>query len=522
MKKFILIFIILVIVFVGAAYCLLFTQPGNDLLKPYIQSKISEKIGMPVEIDDFTLRTSFIKLYLSSPDCVNVKLDSDFSIIGKDVNGKVKVKILDFSKLKKFTQMDLNGKCNIDVDFKGNLDSVLKINIDTDIFNGKTVAKIVLDKNKLKTLFYDAKKLKIDRILSFLNIKKYAKGIVDSFGKFDFASQKGDAKTLFGGNLSTQLMKKDFNIDLPGTKFKGEIIKKLSDNKISVLANIYTTLGNLFLDKTFLNLKDNSLVSHYILKADNLAIFNKLTNQNLKGKAKVEGNLKFKNKNDIFTKGFAKINKNRFDYTVTYPEVVVTCNKFDSMDILKTLSMPQIFQTEAKIKLNYNIMKKKGNVKLTFKEGVLKNIGLFNIIKKITGIDLALEVYKNGYLNTDINDKLISNVFELKSKNSTISSKKTLLNTKTSTIDSVINIEVIGIPLKVFLTGDMKKPEVKTDFSEALKAKFKRLQNIKELKKFQDIKKLKKLKNQIKTRDIKKSVNKNLHNIKKSFKSFFK
>jgi len=518
MKKFLIILIIFTSISAAGAYCLLFTQPGNNLLKPYLQSKISEKIGMPVEIEDFTLRTSFIKLYLNSPSALNVKLVSKFTILGKDVDGKININILDFTKLKKFTNRILKGKCNVNANFKGNVEGKLHVDISTDIFKGDTRAKITDNGKKLDKLFYEAKKLKIDEILYFLNIKKYASGVIDSFGKFDMVAQKGNAKTLFAGNLSSPLMKKDFNIDLPGTKFKGEIIKKLSDNKLGILANIYTTLGNLFLDKTYLNLKNSSLVSHYLLKVDNLAIFNKMTNQNLQGKASVNGNLKFKEKNDIYTKGIAKINKNSFDYVLTYPELVVTCKRFDSIDILKTLSMPRIFKTYADIKLNYSVTNKTGKLKVTFAEGILQNIRLFNIIKKITGIDLSLEVYRNGYLTTDIDDKILNSVFELKSKNSVISSKKTILNIDKSTIDSEINIEVIGIPLKIFLTGNMKKPDVKTDFSEVLKAKFKKLPNVKELNKINDLKNIKKnLK-----KGLGKDLNKNIKDIKKGFKSFFK
>ena len=180
---------------------------------------------MPVEIEDFTLRTSFIKLYLNSPSALNVKLVSKFTILGKDVDGKININILDFTKLKKFTNRILKGKCNVNANFKGNVEGKLHVDISTDIFKGDTRAKITVNGKKLDKLFYEAKKLKIDEILYFLNIKKYASGVIDSFGKFDMVAQKGNAKTLFAGNLSSPLMKKDFNIDLPGTKFKGEIIK---------------------------------------------------------------------------------------------------------------------------------------------------------------------------------------------------------------------------------------------------------------------------------------------------------
>jgi hypothetical protein len=326
----------------------------------------------------------------------------------------------------------------------------------------------------------------------------------------------GNAKTLFTGDLSVSVMKNEFNIDLPDTHFKGAILNELKGDVIGTTANIYSTLANLFLDKTFFNIKSRSLSSHYLLKVNNLAFFNKMANQKLVGKASVDGNLKFNKQ--LYTKGIATVNKNLFNYELTYPELTVISKKFDSMDILKTLSMPQIFKTYANVDLKYNIQSKKGKLNLTFDKGVLMNTKLFKTIKAITGLDLTLEVYKNGFLKTDINDKILKNIFELKSKNTTISSKKTISDVAKSTIDSEIDFTILGMPLKIFLTGNMKKPDIKTDFSEILKSKMK-LNNLK------DIKNLKNIKNKVNTKNLKKNLNNNIkenvNELKKGLKGLF-
>ncbi len=723
MKKFFIAIVLLLIIGVFAAYGLLFTQPGNNLLKGVVQSKLSEKLQMPINVNKFLLRTSKIILNFNSPNALSVNIDADFTLFGKDINGKVTTKILDFSKFEKFVQKKLSGKCNIITDINGNLNKELVINVTSNIFEGNTkikinlinkklknlfyeaknlriasiikflnynnyatgiidsrgkfdflnmkgegktffignlvastikkdfqvglpytkfkgeilnnlkdnkiftvaniyssLANLKLDKTifnlkdkslsshyvvelfnlalfnnitnwkfegkgkiygnvnynlvnkevkldltfkenkydiitdingnlnkevninvasnifdgdtkikinllnqKLKNLFYEAKNLNISSIIKFLNYNNYATGVIDSHGKFDFLNMKGEGKTLFHGNLVASTVKKDFQVDLPYTKFKGEILNNLKDNKIFTVANIYSSLANLKLDKTIFNFKDKSLISHYIVDLFNLALFNKMADQKFVGKGKVEGNLKYTK--SIFTEGLVYINKNKLNYRLTYPELVITSDKFDSMDILKTISYPQIFKTFANINLKYNLLNKKGKLNLTFKKGVLQNTKLFKTVKKITGVDLALEVYKDGFLTTDINDKLLKNVFELKSKKTKISSDKTIIDLNKSIIDSLIHFDILGLGIKIFITGNLNKPDIKTDLSDIFKNQLVPQnveKNIKEIK--SNVKKQSKvIKKELKgIKKQSKDIKKQIKNIKKNLFNNFK
>ena len=523
MKKFFIAIVLLLIIGVFAAYGLLFTQPGNNLLKGVVQSKLSEKLQMPINVNKFLLRTSKIILNFNSPNALSVNIDADFTLFGKDINGKVTTKILDFSKFEKFVQKKLSGKCNIITDINGNLNKELVINVTSNIFEGNTKIKINLINKKLKNLFYEAKNLRIASIIKFLNYNNYATGIIDSRGKFDFLNMKGEGKTFFIGNLVASTIKKDFQVGLPYTKFKGEILNNLKDNKIFTVANIYSSLANLKLDKTIFNFKDKSLISHYIVDLFNLALFNKMADQKFVGKGKVEGNLKYTK--SIFTEGLVYINKNKLNYRLTYPELVITSDKFDSMDILKTISYPQIFKTFANINLKYNLLNKKGKLNLTFKKGVLQNTKLFKTVKKITGVDLALEVYKDGFLTTDINDKLLKNVFELKSKKTKISSDKTIIDLNKSIIDSLIHFDILGLGIKIFITGNLNKPDIKTDLSDIFKNQLVPQnveKNIKEIK--SNVKKQSKvIKKELKgIKKQSKDIKKQIKNIKKNLFNNFK
>ncbi|MDR0762356.1 MAG: hypothetical protein LBF13_04835, partial [Campylobacteraceae bacterium] len=64
MKKFIKIFllaiVILVVLLAALAYGLLFTQAGNDILKPIIEKKAKEAGGIDIKLDKFSLRFNSI------------------------------------------------------------------------------------------------------------------------------------------------------------------------------------------------------------------------------------------------------------------------------------------------------------------------------------------------------------------------------------------------------------------------------------------------------------------------------
>ena len=509
MRKLIIIIVIIIILIISGSYFILFTQPGNNILRPIIQSKIASKTGVNIEITQFTLRTSYLTMKLNGLDAFKTNANIKFSLLGGDINGKISNKITDFSKLEKFTKRKLNGKCDIDITLSGNYKNNLTINIFSNIFHGISKIKIIKKENKIDTLFYQLKNLKISEILKFLNLHLYAVGFIDSYGDFQFSNNKGNGKTLFTGNLLSKNIYKDFQINIPHTKFNGEILNNFKNQIIYTTANIYSNLANIFLKKTLFYLKNNSLTSQYFIDIPQLNVFNDLAQQKLNGFAKINGQLKFDKR--IFTKGTIKINNNTLKYTFNEPNLNIFSKSFDSIDILKTLSYPPIFKTLANVNLDYNIISKKGVLNINFDKGLFGNTNLFRTIKKFTGVDITIEVYRNGFLKTLINDKLYKTDFDLKSKKTKFSSKNLLVDLNKKTINGKIDADILGAIIHIILSGNLNNPDIKTDIRDIFKNQLLNTNNLKQNTEFIQ-KQLDKKKKEIK--NIKKQFKGILNNFK--------
>ncbi len=504
MKKFIIILIVAILIIFAAGYFLLFTQPGNNILKPIIQSKIAEKTGVNINITEFRLKPSNLLINLNGLDAFKTSAKIKFSIFSGDINGVINNKIIDFSKLQKFTKRKLNGKCNIDIILNGNYKNNLIVNVTSNIFGGISKIKIIKKGEKLDTLFYQLKNLKISEILKFLNINNYATGYIDSFGDFKFNNNKGNGKTLFTGHFISKNINKDFQINLPYTKFSGEILNSFKNGIIYTTANIYSNLAKIFINDTLFHMNDNTLTSHYKVEIPQLSAFNNLANQKFQGFAKIDGKLKFNKK--IFTNGTITINNNILNYTFNDPKLNIFSKNLDSIDLLKTLSYPTIFKTIAKLNLDYNVSTKKGVLNINFDKGVFGNTNLFRTIKKFTGVDITIEVYRNGFLKTLINNKILTSDFDLKSKKTEFSSKNLIVDLNKNIINGRVDANILGAIIHILISGSLNKPEIKTDIQDLFKN-----QLINNLKKPD----LKNIKQQIKQQK------KEIKNIKKGLKGLF-
>ncbi|GEM_PF-4063986 len=501
MKKIFLILSAIIIFTLLGIYILLFTTFGNSIIKDKLEQKITTFTQLPVTITKFKLSPSNILLSVKSDNAFEGTLNSDFSILSKNISGKFDGKVLDFSKFEKFTKRKLIGKCNISSTFSGNIDQDIKVDIKSNIFDGDSRVKLTIKKGKPNELFYILKDLKIESILLFLTYKNYSNGFIDSKGNINFLEKKGSNETMFTGRIENELINKDFDLTLPPAKFNGKVIKTLKDNSVSIFGKVYSDLANITIDNSSFNLTTKDFKSDYTISIPNISLLKGITKHKLKGNSQIEGKLFF-NK-ELLTTGLLRLNKNLINYEFKESKLYANSDKLDFMDLLKTLSYPQVFETYAKLDFIYDLPSKSGKIALKFDSGVLKNIDSLKDFKRYTGVDFDLEIYKNGFMNCDIKDKILNIVFDLKSQKTEISSKKTIIDSEKGEIDSLINLDILGMPIGMHLSDNVSKPTIKINTKELLKNQLisppDPIEKIDEKKVKKDIKKgVKKLKGNLK------------------------
>ena len=72
------IILFLLLTIVGLSF-FIFSQTGNDMLKPYVKEKLEETIGLPVEVKTFKLesKTSSLEIVIHNQAFVNVTTQHD-------------------------------------------------------------------------------------------------------------------------------------------------------------------------------------------------------------------------------------------------------------------------------------------------------------------------------------------------------------------------------------------------------------------------------------------------------------
>ncbi len=93
----------------------IFTQTGNNMLKPYIKQELEEKIGLPVEIKTFTFDSGTSSLDFLINKQAAVKVVSQYNLWDQSFEGIYHI------KADKFTYEDMQFE---EADIKGNFKGV--------------------------------------------------------------------------------------------------------------------------------------------------------------------------------------------------------------------------------------------------------------------------------------------------------------------------------------------------------------------------------------------------------------
>ena len=84
MKKLIITFVGLLVILLGGIWGLLFTEMGNDLLRPRIESVLNEKLPVPLKLQTFSILPLDIALLIGKESKITAK--GEWSLLSQDLN----------------------------------------------------------------------------------------------------------------------------------------------------------------------------------------------------------------------------------------------------------------------------------------------------------------------------------------------------------------------------------------------------------------------------------------------------
>lgn len=384
----------------------------------------------------------------------------------KKFSGDYKIDAKNLNKLEDIFGIKLNGSFSTN----GNLaydNGFMFVNGLSNLFDSSASYNLEIKDKLLQNFSFKMDNAKVEELLKTLNQPIFSTGTLNVQGnaktadlsKLDgFVSSKiSDAKILkdvVNKNYKQEL-KENVNYDLTlNTIFEPN--QAVSNGKFS------SNLLNLNFGNAVYDLKDKSFKSDYLLKIPSLANIKELIKVKLIGEAEIKGEVG-KKENVTYANGKSNILGGTLDFDLKDNDLNATLNSISARELAKMLDKPEFFDSNGNLMLSYNTLTKNGTVKGNFLKGSFIPNNFTTIVSQITKTDLSKEVYNEANLNSQIKgEQVISNML-LKSENTQIEIKDSMLDFAKNSIDAKLSSQIKKESVNLSLKGDMNKPSIAFD-----------------------------------------------------------
>ena len=269
------------------SYFTLFTSMGNRVLKPLIENELRERTHLDLYVQDFTLNQKSVQLLVEIDKKSRIKIYGDISLLKGDMDLKYEAS---FKELK-FSTFSLRDEFESEGTIKGDY-TFLQIEGFSDIAESQSDYKIEIDNLKDYSFNVKVREAILEEILYALNLAPIANADVD----MDVNIQKRGEK-IFGdynisanhGKVNTQLIRKEFDKEVPRTLFSFAVDANISNRIISNRVLFNSTLASVKAKNLQLNPKTLELESDYELEVQDLRKLYFVTSKDLRGKFSAKG-----------------------------------------------------------------------------------------------------------------------------------------------------------------------------------------------------------------------------------------
>jgi hypothetical protein len=331
-----------------AAYLVLFTAPGNGLLAPVIEGKISRETGLPADLEKFELRSGrFALLLFLGPDN-RVEAQGEFGLFGRKLAATYRLIFDKLADLQPLTGIVLHGKLRTEGTLSGSF-AELSIDGAGDIAasNARYSVKLVsFEPGAIKLKIVDAE---VAQLLELLGRKPFSTGRLSldaDFRNLDPHALDGEALLdIGGGSIDTALMKNQFDLTLPATSYELRGTGRLQGREISYEVNFESNLARLLSDGT---VSPESLATdlEYEVDVEELALFKPLTDSPLRGPFKTSGTVKGDRRN-LAVSGTSDLGGGRTDYDIAFEDLqarqmLVKINNAELAKLLYMAGQPEL------------------------------------------------------------------------------------------------------------------------------------------------------------------------------------
>ena len=444
-------------------YVIAFTEFGNGILQPIVESKIKQQTKMDSKLTKFQLSMSQFEIFLEINKNNTIQIDGNYSLFFQAFSINYAVRLEELESLEPFTKQKLVGNFHTNGNAVGDM-KFLTIEGKSDVAFSKTSYHVELTDLNPTSIIAKMNNADLKTLLALGGQKPYASSKIDldiNFKNITPHKLDGDItlKTK-DGKINTILMKKDFDIDLPKTNFLMTLDATLKGDDVvygyafnSNLANV-TSSGKIVPEPLKTDLK-------YKIAFKELALLQPITGTALRGSFYTKGTLKG-SKENMKVEGTSDIAKSKTIYNVTLfdfepKRIKANIRDMRLQNILYMLQQPHyadgVMDIDIDIK-DVRASKLDGIVTSNIKNGLLNS----KYLTKIYEFESKMpRTTFNSKATTTLSGDIVDTKLNLNSSLANLSVKKASFNIKESSLITDYLLKVPSLDKFFFVTQrDMK------------------------------------------------------------------
>ncbi len=411
------------IVLFALLYMVLFTNGGNNLLKPYVKKSIEKKIGQKVAINSMILKPNFVDFEVVINNESKVVINGDFNIFDHSFDINYDVNLINL----KTPYFYIKSRLLLDGSIKGDIKNYI-IRGKGKLFRANTNFIISLNKKMIKSLKINASNVRMEEISPLLKLPVYTQGMLDinaDFNSSDGVNFNGVAKsTIYYGILNNSVIKHQFGIAFNNAvTYKGKINAIIQEGVIRGGGELFSSLAKLKFKNSVIDTKTENFSSDFNLFVPNLQALKPLIGENLIGDIAFNGKIKLQDK--ILS---ARVASKKFggNLTATLRDKTANLNftNLRSQDIFKMLGSSRYFSSKIDGEMEIaNISKPLLVSDIRVREGRF----YVKPVQNLLGLKLPLNNNFSLHINSFPSDKnltiktnFVSSMFDLRGKNISI------------------------------------------------------------------------------------------------------
>ena len=390
----------------------------------------------------------------------------------KNIKTDYKIDVKNLAKLETIISKKLNGQFVTNGNIKS-FDETIQIEGDSNILEGITKYSAEFVKSNPTNIKLAIESAKVEKLLQVLNEPIYANGdlnVLANIKNADLNKLDGSINTrINNASLISEVASVVFNQNIKEKiNFDLNIDTNLVENKAVSKANIESSIGNLTTQNSIYNIKEKAFNSDYLLNIPSLAKLKDIAKMSLKGKVDLSGDVVTTESSFALT-GKADTLGGAFDFNLKNEKLNANLKNINVQELSDMLDYSKIFDAKANFDLNYDLLLKKGNLNGKLTTGHLLENNFVNIIKQLSKVDLTQEQYETFDINTKINDRVLTSDVIMKSKNTQIDIKDSMLDLGKDLTDTKINAMIKDKTFAISLKGDTAMPKISFDAKDLLK-----------------------------------------------------